>query len=105
MLGTLLMLGAMLLPDDARLSRGALRWGYVVIGAAAFMDAFVTWVRAWRDGAELPFGRSEAQRTVGRVAAGRRVGVERDGLLVRSYLALGWRASWWSRIVARQLRK
>lgn len=58
-LGALLLLGAVLLPDGARLSRGALRWGSLVIGAGAFMDAFVTWVKASRDFAELPFGRSE----------------------------------------------
>jgi hypothetical protein len=58
--GTVLMLAALLLPDESRLSRGALRWGYLVIGAGAFMDAFLTWFRSWRDFAELPFGRSES---------------------------------------------
>ena len=63
--GTLLMLGAMLLPDESRLSKGALRWGYLVIGAGAFMDAFLTWFRSWRDVAELPFGRSESSAYLG----------------------------------------
>ena len=87
-LGTVLMLGAVLLPDDARLSRGALRWGYLVIGAGAFMDAFITWVRSWRDFAELPFGRSESS---GLSDALRLVDVSgwSEAGLVRAYLALG----------------
>jgi len=87
-LGTLLMLGAMLLPDESRLSRGALRWGYLVIGAGAFMDVFVTWVKAWRDFAELPFGRSESS---GLSDASRLVDVSgwSEQGLVRSYLGLG----------------
>lgn len=87
-LGTLLMLGAVLLPDDARLSRGALRWGYLAIGAGAFMDAFSTWVKSWRDWAELPFGRSESS---GLSDASRLVDVSgwSEQGLVRSYLALG----------------
>lgn len=87
-LGSLLMLGAVLLPDHARLSHGALRWGYLVIGAGAFMDALVTWVKAWRDWAELPFGRSESS---GLSDASRLVDVSgwSEVGLVRSYLALG----------------
>ncbi|MDP1829539.1 MAG: hypothetical protein Q8L48_40100 [Archangium sp.] len=88
-LGTLLMLGTVLLPDGARLSRGALRWGYLVIGAGAFMDAFVTWVKAWRDWAELPFGRSESS---GLSDASRLVDLSgwTEVGLVRSYLVLGF---------------
>ena len=87
-LGTLLMLGAMLLPDASRLARGALRWGYLVIGAGAFMDVFVTWVKAWRDFAELPFGRNEGS---GLSDASRLVDVSgwSERGLVRSYLGLG----------------
>ena len=87
-LGTLFMLGAMLLPDDVRLARGGLRWGYLVIGAGAFMDAFVTWVKAWRDWAELPLGRNEGS---GLSDASRLLDVSgwSEAGLVRSYLALG----------------
>lgn len=86
--GTLFMLGAMVLPDGARVARGGLRWGYLVIGACAFIDAFLTWVRAWRDVAELPFGRSEAS---GLSDASKLVDVAgwTETGLVRSYLALG----------------
>jgi hypothetical protein len=86
-LGTVLMLGTMLLPDSSRFARGGLRWGYLVIGAGAFVDAFSTWFRAWRDVAELPFGRSE---TAGLSDATRLVDVSgwSEQSLVRSYLGL-----------------
>jgi hypothetical protein len=56
--GTLLML-TVFLPDDARLSRGGLRWGFLVIGAAAYANVATAWFSAWRDPAEIPFGRIE----------------------------------------------
>jgi hypothetical protein len=86
--GTLLMLGAVLLPDEARLSKGALRWGFVVIGAGAYVDAFATWIRAWRDVAQIPFGRNEGS---GLSDASRLVDVHgwTEPFLVRSYLGLG----------------
>ncbi len=86
--GALFLAGAMLLPDGARLSRGGLRWGYLVIGAGAFTDAFFTWVRSWRDVAELPFGRSDAS---GLSDASKLVDVAgwSETGLIRSYLGLG----------------
>ncbi len=87
-LGTALLLGAMLLPDESRFARGALRWGYVVIGAGAFMDAFVTWVKAWRDVAELPFGRSEASGLSDALRLVDESGWS-ESALVRNYLVLG----------------
>jgi hypothetical protein len=86
--GTLLMLGTVLLPDASRAAKGALRWGYVVIGAGAFMDAFVPWVKASRDWAELPFGRNEG---AGLSDALRLVEQSHwsELFLVRSYLVLG----------------
>jgi hypothetical protein len=88
-LGTVLMLGAMLLPDESRLSHGALRWGYLVIGAGAFMDVFVSWVKSWRDFADLPFGRNEGS---GLSDASRLVDVSgwSEQGLVRSYLGLAF---------------
>lgn len=87
--GALLMLGAVLLPDGARLSRGALRWGYLVIGAGAFVDAFATWVRSARDFAELPFGRSESSGLSDALKL-----VESSGwseqFMVRAYLGVGF---------------
>ncbi|MBL8914803.1 MAG: hypothetical protein JNM17_29125 [Archangium sp.] len=57
-LGTLLML-SVFLPDEARLSRGGLRWGFLVIGASAWSVTFTQWFSAWRDPAEIPFGKQE----------------------------------------------
>jgi hypothetical protein len=57
-LGTVLML-SVFLPDDARLSRGGLRWGFLTIGAGAFATVLATWVDARRDPGEIPFGSIE----------------------------------------------
>jgi hypothetical protein len=80
------LLMASLLPDDSRLSRGGLRWGYLLIGAAAFADAAHTWVAAKRDVANLPFGLegslpSDASRLVDSWGWS-------EARLVNSYLAL-----------------
>jgi hypothetical protein len=85
--GTVLMLAAMLLPDESRLARGALRWGYLVIGAGAFMDAFLTWFRSWRDFAELPFGRSDSSGLSDALRLVDESGWSETGL-VRAYLGL-----------------
>lgn len=104
-LGTALMLGAMLLPDEARLARGGLRWGYLVIGAGAFMDAFITWVRAWRDVAELPFGRSESSGLSDALRLVDESGWSETGL-VRAYLGLGLIClALLALVVVRQLRR
>ncbi len=86
-LGTALMLAAMLLPDDMALTRGGLRWGYLVIGAGAVMDVFHTWFAAWRDVAELPLGRTESS---GLSDASRLIDLSgwSEPNLVRSYLGL-----------------
>jgi hypothetical protein len=39
--------------------RGALRWGFVVIGAASVADACHTWMRARADPGEIPLGEIE----------------------------------------------
>ena len=44
---------------ESRLVQGALRWGFVWWGAAAFVDSWATWVAARRDMAEIPFGVEE----------------------------------------------
>ena len=43
-----------------QLYRGSLRWGFLVIGAAAFVDIFATWWAAWRDSSMVPFGEFES---------------------------------------------
>lgn len=42
-----------------QLYRGWLRWGFLVIGAAAFTDMFATWWKAQGDTGAIPFGEIE----------------------------------------------
>ena len=58
LLGTLLMT-TIYLPADHPLRREWLRWGFLVIGAAAFADAFQTWWSARGDSDAIPFGEIE----------------------------------------------
>ena len=57
-LGTTLM-ATFFAPEGSVLRRGGVRWGLLVIGAAAYCDAAATWFAARRDPGEIPFGRIE----------------------------------------------
>jgi hypothetical protein len=57
-LGTLLML-SLYARKRSRLRVGWLRWGFLVIGAAAFADGFATWWAARTDREVIPFGENE----------------------------------------------
>lgn len=57
-LGTLLMLTFFAGPES-RLRTQQLRWGFLVIGAAALVDTFATWTAARRDPDAIPFGEIE----------------------------------------------
>jgi hypothetical protein len=57
-LGTLLML-TIYAPHEGEIRKGWLRWGFLVIGAAAFVDAFEQWWSARRDSDRIPFGMNE----------------------------------------------
>jgi hypothetical protein len=59
-LGTLLML-SFYARASSRLRKGWLRWGFLVIGAAAFTDAFATWWSARADHSAIPFGENEGR--------------------------------------------
>ena len=71
-----------------QLYKGALRWGFLVIGAAAFTDMAATWWRALFDRGAIPIGEIEG---VGLSDAARLLGEhfwsERE--LVRRYAAVG----------------
>jgi hypothetical protein len=54
-LGVLLML-TLYAPKESSLRQGWTRWGFLVIGAAAFTDTFRTWWRARTDLDAIPFG-------------------------------------------------
>lgn len=44
---------------ETQLYKGSLRWGFLVIGAAAFTDMFATWWAARSDSGMVPFGEQE----------------------------------------------
>lgn len=54
-LATLLM-GSFFFGKRTQLYKGSLRWGFVVIGAAAFVDMYATWVKGRRDYDAIPLG-------------------------------------------------
>jgi hypothetical protein len=57
-LGTLLML-TFFAGAESRLRTNHLRWGLLVIGAAALIDTSATWLSARRDPDVIPFGETE----------------------------------------------
>ena len=57
-LGTALMM-TFFFGKETNLYKGSLRWGFVAIGAAAYVDMFGTWLAARRDHARIPFGEME----------------------------------------------
>jgi hypothetical protein len=57
-LGTLLMM-TLYVSKDSSIHKGWLRWGFLVIGAAAFTDIFQMWWKARNDFGVIPFGRLE----------------------------------------------
>ncbi|HYX91733.1 MAG TPA: hypothetical protein VE782_09230 [Myxococcaceae bacterium] len=57
-LGSLLM-ASVYAPEGSVLHRGWLRWGLLVIGAAAFVDVFEQWWASRRDVDRIPFGMNE----------------------------------------------
>jgi len=59
-LGTLLML-SLYARKRSQLRVGWLRWGFLVIGAAAFADGFATWWAARTDREVIPFGEDEGR--------------------------------------------
>jgi hypothetical protein len=54
-LGSALTL-TMFAPAASRLRTNQLRWGFLVIGAAAYVDTFATWWRARTNEDVIPFG-------------------------------------------------
>jgi hypothetical protein len=57
-LGTALM-ATFFFGRETQIYKGWLRWGFVVIGAAAFVDTFATWWSARHDFDAIPFGEIE----------------------------------------------
>lgn len=59
-LGTVLML-SFYAPKTSQIRVGWLRWGFLVIGAAAFADGLATWWAARTDREAIPFGENEGR--------------------------------------------
>jgi hypothetical protein len=59
-LGTLLML-SLYARKQSQIRVGWLRWGFLVIGAAAWADGFATWWAARTDRDAIPFGENEGR--------------------------------------------
>jgi hypothetical protein len=86
-LGTALML-AVYAPEGGTLRRGWLRWGFLVIGAAAFADAFGQWWAARTDAERIPFGMTEGRGLSDPSMLAETYGWSADQLVHR-YVALG----------------
>lgn len=61
-LATLLMI-TFYFGKETQLYKGNLRWGFVFIGSAAFVDMFMTWVRSLSDRANVPYGLTGGEPT------------------------------------------
>jgi hypothetical protein len=87
-LGTLLM-ATLYVPPGSTLHRGWLRWGFLVIGAFAFMDAFTTWWQAGHSAEGVVFGEIEG---VGESDPTKLVYQHgwSEAKLIRRYLTTGW---------------
>jgi hypothetical protein len=57
-LGSLLML-TVYAPEESSIKRGWLRWGFLGIGAGAFVDVFAQWWASRTDYDRIPFGMNE----------------------------------------------
>lgn len=77
-LGTALM-ATFFAPEDSVFRRGGVRWGLLVIGAAAYCDAAATWFAARRDPGEIPFGRDRGRGALQSQRPGRGSRLERAG--------------------------
>lgn len=52
---SILLMGSFFFGKSTQLYKGSLRWGFVAIGAAAFVDINATWWAARRDATEIPY--------------------------------------------------
>ncbi len=73
---------------DTQLYRGWLRWGFLFIGAAAFVDMFATWWAARTDFGRIPFGEQEYVGASDAVRLVDDFGWATEAM-VRRYVALG----------------
>jgi hypothetical protein len=108
--GGCLVLGALLMlsvyaPEASAIRRGWLRWGFLVIGAAAFADVFSLWWGARTNPDLVPFGMNEGRGLSDPSVLSEQFGWS-EGALVHRYVVLGcvclaalaiaWAAALWS---------
>lgn len=56
MLIAVLLMGSFYFGKETQIYKGSLRWGFLLIGAASFIDIFATWWRARQDIGAIPYG-------------------------------------------------
>jgi hypothetical protein len=83
-----LLMASFFFGKDTQLYKGGLRWGFVAIGAAAFVDMFAPWWASRRDSGRIPFGEQDGGRHSDAVRLVDDFGWTADQL-VRRYVALG----------------
>ena len=87
LLGSLLML-TVYAPEESALKRGWLRWGFLGIGAGAFVDVFAQWWASRRDFDRIPFGMNEGAGLSDPSVLSESFGWSTDQIVHR-YVALG----------------
>ena len=87
LLGSLLML-TVYAPEESALKRGWLRWGFLGIGAGAFVDVFAQWWASRTDFDRIPFGMNEGAGLSDPSVLSESFGWSTDQIVHR-YVALG----------------
>jgi hypothetical protein len=87
MILAILLMASFFFGKSTQLYKGSLRWGFVVIGAASFVDIYATWWKARTDDNAIPYG------TTGGMATDAMTLVDTHGwtlqFLVQRYVVLG----------------
>ena len=86
-LATLLM-SSFFFGKKTQLYKGSLRWGFIAIGAAAFVDIYATWWASRRDFTNIPFGMFESGMTSDALSLVDEFGWTKEALVHR-YVLLG----------------
>ena len=63
MILAVLLMASFFFGKHTQIYQGALRWGFLVIGAAAFVDIFATWWKARSDESAIPYGTTGGMAT------------------------------------------
>ena len=83
-----LLIASFFFGKNSQLYKGSLRWGFIAIGSAAFVDMYATWWAAWIDITNIPFGMIEGGTPSDALKLVEEYGWTKQAL-VRRYFALG----------------